>query len=96
MDDFEITKLCAKALGAPLMGSNVPLWNPLRDDAQAMALVKKFQIAIAWSWVGQVGCMSRRDAELDENKRHDNIQCTYKDLNRAICECVAKMQKEKP
>ena len=70
-------------------------YDPLHDDAQAMALVKKFQISIAWSWADQIGCMSRWEAEQDENRRISDTPCTYKDLNRAICECVAKMEKAK-
>ena len=66
-------------------------FNPLHDDAQAMALVKKFWLDIevfigtkepllCWGVVG-----AQKGAHRVKNT----------DLNRAICECVAKMQKAK-
>lgn len=63
--------VCAPCSGIP---------DPLHDDAQAMALVKKFRIQIdpyddQWN-VAIVG----KSAALTE------------DLNRAICLCVARMQ----
>ncbi len=82
MNDLEITKLCAEAMGYTVKphphrkfdskynwivnGTN---WNPLINDAQAMALLKRFPI----------DCL--------------NAMCREgsKDFNRAICECVAKM-----
>ena len=63
------------------------IYDPLHDDAQAMALVKKFPICILWAGadtrvsVGLVyeqGCYSQRQ-----------------DMNRAICMAVAKMQASK-
>ena len=106
MTDLEITKLCAEAMGIDFSKGYATIhceecdeygisYDPLHDDAQAMALVRKFEISIAWSWTGQMGCMSKWEAQQDEEKRHDNIECSYKDLNRAICECVAKVQKAK-
>ena len=77
------------------LDANEFAFDPLYNDAQCFALVKKFEISIAWSWVSQVGCMARAEAEHDEDKRHDNISCRYKNLNRAICECVARMQQAK-
>lgn len=69
-------------------------FRPLKDDAQAMALVRRFEISIAWSWASQVGCMSKAEAQRDEEMRHDKIACIHKDLNRAIVECVAKMRQQ--
>ena len=105
MTDLEITKLCAEAMGctpSPLAGSwdSVPLhyffggrpftegYDPLHDDAQAMALVKKFHLGLypyqtvheKWWW--KVGVQT-------------NAQAMGEELNRAICECVAKMQQAK-
>lgn len=130
MNDLEITKLCAEAMGIVLMSwddhrlarmylteklqsrddayykldgkleGSVDNWewfcwesnllanfNPLHDDAQAMALVKKFGLDI----------ISDPDASgKDWDVRHllTSASCST-DLNRAICECVAKMQKAK-
>jgi len=104
MTDLEITKLCAEAIGIPfdlvrcarlkdakdtsfVRYVNGPLYDPLHNDAQAMALVKKFGLGISkqdWSdgryWVVIVG---------------DEISADQSNLNRAICECVAKMEKSK-
>ena len=129
LNDLEITKLCAEAMGWRHLGavgmilppdvkspSDVDerfkgkLWclnggndwwldpeghyvcglcnsisDPLHDDAQAMALVKKFGLnqwydGQNWRVVG--GVSNEGDA-------------WSADLNRAICECVAKMQKIK-
>ena len=104
MTDLEITKLCAEAMGhTPVSGTdgigNVMIWthtgktpttigaqiyDPLHDDAQAMVLVKKYQLHItppeeSDEWI--VTGVSRFSGS------HD--------LNRAICECAAKMQKAK-
>ena len=100
MDDLTITRLCAEALGLPILddfaGIKPPVagvdveasdgfryrYNPLGHDAQAMALVKKFGMDILNSggaWHVSTDTASQRGA----------------DLNRAIVECVAKMQKEK-
>lgn len=90
MTDLEMTKLCAEAIGKSFSifgpGANIQggyeesgyviltaddgPYDPLYDDAQAMALVKKFPI----------DCL--------------NAMCREgsKDFNRAIVECVAKMQ----
>ena len=81
MTDLEMTELCAEAMGVPLMGSNVPLWNPLHDDAQAMALVKKFALDIVCAGQWQVS-----------RSRRGDTTAVNADLNRAIVECVAKMK----
>jgi len=103
MTDLEIVKKCAEKMGyvwcdsdfeyktavangyRPAAGSN---YDPLHDDAQAMALVKKFGLIIepdgvmpTTEWWVQVWVS-------------DEIRWTgvaNKDLNRAICECVAKL-----
>lgn len=61
-------------------------YSPLHNDAQAMALVKKFSLLVQpddapagkWRVHGYI-----RDDEW--------VQGSDKDLNRAICECVAKL-----
>ena len=90
MTDLEMTRLCAEAMGYYLMRPSASdhawhtaeqdYYDPLHDDAQAMALVKKCDIHCEkiGSWW-----------ECEEPMGHLG---THSDLNRAICECVAKMQ----
>ena len=109
MTDLEITRLAAEAMGVDFSKGfgtitckecgeiGIP-YDPLHDDAQAMALVKKFQLDIvapagrkytAW-WAHQViGFNFRGEPIVSYGGNHEN-------LNRAICECVAKMGKAKP
>jgi hypothetical protein len=91
MTDLEMTKLCAEAMGisiAPwpnggfrIVGQH-RLYNPLHDDAQAMALVKRFKLqtlpnrAHSGWWVA--GGLPKDAIGNPE-------------LNRAIVECVARM-----
>src|SRR3990167_9146744 len=67
-------------------------YDPFHDDAQAFALVKKMRIGInAWNPEYQVWIQNRLISEEESGK-----SCTFNaDLNRAICECVAKMQAAK-
>ena len=103
MTDLEMTKLCAEAtgwgsLGSPMIirngevicapGSSAEFsYDPLYDDAQAMALVKKLHLQISYynSNPTEWRCVSQNGMD----QVHDP------DLNRAICECVAKMQAAK-
>lgn len=103
MTDIEIIKKCADRMDYKVAldihgtfffvtdGTKQPErhdYNPLTDDAQAMALVKKFGLIIepdgvmpTTEWWVQVWVS-------------DEIRCTgfaNKDLNRAICECVARL-----
>lgn len=104
MTDLEMTKLCAEAMGLSweaeqkriaardgkwLHGYETPLYDPLHDDAQAMALMKKFRLGInahnaeyqVWP---QGGIVSNKVA---------GESCSFNvELNRAIVECVAKMR----
>ena len=102
MTDLEITKACAEAMGvrtveraigphsgqAPALQLSgigpgpIEWYDPLHDDAQAMALVKRFGLAIVC--VGEFWEIGPSD---DFSEPH----CST-DLNRAICECVAKMR----
>lgn len=110
MTDLEMTKLCAEAMGWEIKPAEIgpdrwrvyvdgeptygigEMWiigryKPLEDDAQAMALVKKLKLGIV---------------EPDSNgwwtvcRIEDDYGYSDKDLNRAIVECVAKMQEDKP
>lgn len=94
MTDIEITKRCARAMGytdddvypdgLDLVFRNGTHYAPLYDAAQAMALVKKFRLNIGQlsdNWC-KVFTMPA------EGKIHEG---EAQDLNRAICECVAKM-----
>ena len=60
-------------------------YDPLRDDAQAMALVKKFGV-----WLGEM-----EDGTWVVSFKEDVIgggdDVENADLNRAICLCVARM-----
>ena len=88
MTDLEMIKKCAEKMGidAERVGlnewSNRP-YDPLHDDAQAMALVKKFYLSII-----------RNDKTPDVPPHWTVTDKTWlgisPDLNRAIVECVAK------
>jgi hypothetical protein len=67
------------------------VYNPLTDDAQAMALVKRFNLSITPD-----GDCSWWDVEAwGFSSAHINVisAAQNKDLNRAVCECVARMPK---
>ena len=110
MTDLEMTRLCAEAMGIATEESHGVLaayyregegliqeiYDPLHDDAQAMALVKRFELTLT---LGKSGQGSPR-----HGSRTGWRACPYKgmdgaprdmDLNRAICLCVAKMQAAK-
>lgn len=92
MTDLKMTKLCAEAMGFQVIGGDFHCWyddkneqhlgayEPLHDDAQAMALVKKLHISIGHlqskRWIAH----------------KDGIEVWNESLNRAIVECVAKIQ----
>lgn len=99
MTDLEIVKKCAEKSGYVPMedvdgvyievnDGHMVDYHPLTDGAQAMALVKKFGLIIepdgvmpTTEWWVQVWVS-------------DEIRWTgvaNKDLNRAICECVARL-----
>jgi hypothetical protein len=101
MDDLTITRLCADAMGMRLADFNdhqgrpyqaivnqegfQMYYSPLHDDAQAMGLVKKFGLHPVPEWdEGRAWTVFGGGC----NAMSDN-------LNRAICECVAKMQAER-
>jgi hypothetical protein len=107
MDDLTMTRLCAQAMGLsasewshmvpPPSATSVPVYepeqgrfvgfDPLTNDAQAMALVKKFRLYLEY------------ESDSDEwfigyPAPGSNISADNTDLNRAICECVAKLSAE--
>ena len=106
MTDHEITLLCARAMGYPIRLSSLhgmtpydpvqiglgTFYDPLHDDAQAMALVKKFKIDIVslFRHEPKGHWWTARATVSGWEKTEDS------DLNRAICECVAKMMEAKP
>lgn len=110
MTDIEIVKACALAMGlseswhpiAPVKGPAIWIspgrfYDPLHDDAQAMALVRRFEPWITPKWLSDQGWLvtirpSRKFSDqgipwADAQK----FAAVSKDLNRAICECVAKL-----
>lgn len=73
---FKVTKSAIIA-GNDAGGESV--YDPLHDDAQAMALVKRFHITTlptAMGWTAVCAFTGSRE---------------HQDLNHAICECVAKL-----
>lgn len=105
MTDLELTKLCAKAMeltpDQPSSLKDRPHWycrdkngahiiyDPLHDDTQAMALVKRFGLVCEPSGLHDTGERWWRIWCVDSLHKTD---VTTIDLNRAIVECVAKMQ----
>ena len=106
MTDAEITKRCAKAMGIKLCadclktGRIVPEhqfiaghdYEPLKNDAQAMELVKRFHLSIQPpQYVKPPRWHVWNDKEGSGKGKHTGI-ANVMELNRAICECVAKMK----
>ena len=112
MTDLEITRLCAEAMGIErksvcigwtdsgnqLFGDDRS-YNPLHDDAQAMALVKKMGLQIARYFdpcEPEVNGGMVRVFPIGEDMYHYPARASLDGgINRAICECVAKMQAAK-
>ena len=104
MTDLEITKLCAQAAeikcvvfetekGPWCVLPNLDDYDPLHNDEQAMALVKKFKLSIADQTRGVYADEAAWSVwEYQESGQKHIAGFQNKDLNRAICECVAKMQ----
>ena len=76
--------------GGIVTGSDLPIlmptgritYDPLHNDAQAMALVKKLRLMI-WT---ETAYWLVADSECE-----DRFRAINKDLNRAIVECVSKL-----
>ena len=101
MDDLTATRLCAEAMGLehrvvdnsyveckppPLDARWWLTYYPLHDDAQAMALVKRFRINICWYEVNMPGGFEPTVYMWDRKPE---------ELNREVVYCVAKMQAAK-
>lgn len=104
MSDIELIRKCAEKMGIEWFGEfgsdegeifldigpdAVIQYNPLTDDAQAMGLVKRFGLELLdpivkgeW-WVTCYWFVGQN--------KEQRSQAKNKDLNRAICECVAKL-----
>lgn len=96
MTDLELVKACAEAMGWEIDEENTVyfgevwvkrytgpegIYNPLEDDCQMAQLVKRFRLEITpydelWNVGGGEGSGAAAQRE---------------DLNRAVCECVAKI-----
>lgn len=64
-------------------------YDPLHDDAQAMALVKRVGVTCMWS-------RSRWECSFsDEGDENCKAYADEMDLNRAICLVVARLQQAK-
>ncbi len=97
MGDLEKVRLCAEAMGyteigchfggMPCFAKEVGVYDPLTDDAQAMALVKRFGFDIEPPGSRCAGWTVWKYAE---NNSH--IEASNADLNRAIVDCVAALQ----
>lgn len=100
MTDLEMTKLCAEAMGysevhkkgdavySKAFGERVPgIYWPIEDDAQAMALVRKYRLCLEpVGYRGGYRCAFVPWGNADERGST---------INRAIVKCVAKMQAAK-
>lgn len=97
--DLEITRKCAEAMGykgegisdhwggMPVFASEIGVYDPLHDDAQCFALVKRFFLDVAnirnEYWAVTTGNFpSGGKVEWTRDA----------DLNRAICLAVARMK----
>ena len=94
MTDFEIKVRCADAMGGHYIqcgvvhlagdfdsNNNRPIYDPLINDAQAMALVKKCRLQVRPAPISD-GWLSTDEKGV--------ITYAHQNLNRSICECVAK------
>ena len=93
MKDLEITKLCAEAISLEYEGEIIFLYDPLRDDAQAMALVKNLYLHVGYQIQSSKGEVN--NCAWVATSRTGVQGFGMNDLNRAICECVAKMHEAK-
>lgn len=100
MTDLEMTKLCAEAMGykyysgtrivTVLHGTGEGVeYDPLHDDAQAMELVKSLGLNVCH------GSQTKEANKWEVWPDNGPIGFTVfnADANRAIVECVAKMQR---
>lgn len=102
--DLVATKLCAEAMGEDyfrqpirdvvlgdcvIRGNTVHAgWNPITNDAQAMALARRFMMTLDLF----AGAASIPNLTGSDCSAHRFIAFSDESINRAIVECVAKMQ----
>jgi hypothetical protein len=88
-----MTKLCAEAMGYAVLGEypDPRDYDPLHDDAQALQLVKASGMRI-WKQYRD-GVDNWATSIYTHGRGWVNGECI--NLNRAICEVVAKMQQAK-
>lgn len=99
MTDLEMMRRCAEAMGYRVTheyGGHLMLshhfpdgstaYNPITNDEQVMALVKKFHLFVTWHEGSGAWCV---DIDAEYHRVYNA------DLNRTIIECVAKMQAAK-
>ncbi len=97
MTDLEKIKLCAEVMGEVVIQALVDgsgclnvqtqhyQYDPLHDDAQVMALVRKFKLS--------VNPQADGSCEVSYFDADDEIRVDAKEgINCAIVECIAKMQ----
>lgn len=86
-----LVRLCRPELERP---KGLPQWYwPLHDDAQAMLLVKKFELELLPRYFIDEGW--RVSFYYSQEEKEERVYSKNLDLNRAICECIAKMQRAK-
>lgn len=93
-DDLALAKACAERMGLRYDGGDFTdgsiyadygVYDPLHDDTQAMALVKRFRLDI----LDMRGAWSARFSHDDDGEKWSMAEDA--NLNRAICLCVASI-----
>lgn len=107
LSDLEITKACFDAMGLvqewksfepayfdPGLGEwgSVVRYAPLTDDAQAMALVKRFDFVIERELISKKSRGQDWGVTLFDRVGKVHTVRHEPDLNRAICLCIARMK----
>jgi len=95
LSDSEILARCAKRMGihderVDIPGAKSAFFDPLRDDAQLMAMVKRWKLSLRAYDVddSREWCVSVPDPT---NTAAYFFHSYNTDLNRAICELCAKL-----
>lgn len=99
MTDLEIIKKCAEKMGivfnkqskkyGTLLHSKRPMWhgyNPMINDEQCFVMVKRFKLLI-----GRDKDYIAKSESWGVSDENGIIETQNINLNRAICECVAKL-----
>lgn len=104
LDDSEAVRLCAEAMGyrTEIASDGTLLtwsnwrggWNPLTDDAQALALVKRFDMVIERDGETLFGVTLFGEGGYAKGNPTFVVR-DESDLNRAIVFCVAQAQRAK-